>query len=913
MDRAEDEDSQRGGANTGSSWRGPIYRQRQFVGRGDELAKIGDHLVDSRQALAIWGPPGVGKTRLATEVASKLLGTGDFEEALFCPLQAAQGARDIVTILAERVEYPLGRTDVDESLDGLGRWLASKNMLIIFDNAEHVVDDAAEIAVKLSQMSDSSAVLMTTRHRPDEASLTVISLDSLTAADGVTLFQLRTGGGDGDREAITKIVERLDGLPLSIELAARRLPLFGSQGLLERLENQLGTLQDFDEKTQRWEATLEQSLLASWEQLSDDEQLAMKQSTLFRQGFTLADAEEVWGLSEGAATDQVLQGLLQKALIYSQGDGRDGAPRFWLYESVREFAARRQSDGERQELIEQVVAWAARRAKEHVEGFSSADIGQHIAAMRVDYPTLRFALEHAHCGTPKAAAWLAHGMARYMITAAPYHDLRREIRKALDYIKSKAAPGEQARVQVALAQFEMRLGRWDEAENHARKAASIAAENGLQDRLIEATLFLASMALLAKKFRDAKPYLEKAEELLASNGEEPEITSKFAGTWHNEMGIYHLQRREPQAAHDHLRQALVHHRRSTNMRSLSYTYANLGGVECSQGRFAQALGYYERALEQWEQWGAPRQQAMAHTSVGQCLLALGMREQAIASLEEATAIFREIGTSALPLSAAEAAGWLGLTHATTGACGEAITYSDEAIGLLEMVGSTGLRVDIFSQRVAIEYACGHRDLANEYLSRAQAIVDGANNGLGSGTLAIAKALLAAPTEPSTVEGDEVDLLALSAAENEVKPFAAVADRLLKGRWAGQSDSGESPDAAQRLVVAAPMANWFEYDGQRVDISRRDAPRRILTRLVEARLDEPGAVVKKETLVAVGWPEAKLHPEAAASRIYTAIRQLRGLGLEEVLLTGAGGYLLDPQVLLVRDTSATASASERGDS
>jgi hypothetical protein len=98
----------------------------------------------------------------------------------------------------------------------------------------------------------------------------------------------------------------------------------------------------------------------------------------------------------------------------------------------------------------------------------------------------------------------------------------------------------------------------------------------------------------------------------------------------------------------------------------------------------------------------------------------------------------------------------------------------------------------------------------------------------------------------------------------------------------------------------PHGRWFEPPaGDRVDLSARGPIRRILLRLVEQRESRPGTGVPLEGLVESGWPDEKIHPEAAASRVYTSIKTLRELGLGKHLMRRDDGYLLDPALVVAR--------------
>lgn len=241
---------------------------------------------------------------------------------------------------------------------------------------------------------------------------------------------------------------------------------------------------------------------------------------------------------------------------------------------------------------------------------------------------------------------------------------------------------------------------------------------------------------------------------------------------------------------------------------------------------------------------------------------------------------------------AMASSWLGLALARAGQPGAASLRSDEALGLAESLDGRTPQIIFLAHRVVIEFVNGEPELAREYLQKACDISQPKETGPHRGALDVVRQFTARINKPAK---EPVSLMSKAMDHHEVMIFAAVADTILDAGMDVPASARENP----ALVVAAPTANWFQWEQNVVDLSRRDAPRRILNCLVEYRVNHSGKAVTKDELVARGWPEEVLHPEAAKGRLYTAIRQLRDLGLRDILLTRSGGYLLDSKVPLIR--------------
>jgi hypothetical protein len=132
---------------------------------------------------------------------------------------------------------------------------------------------------------------------------------------------------------------------------------------------------------------------------------------------------------------------------------------------------------------------------------------------------------------------------------------------------------------------------------------------------------------------------------------------------------------------------------------------------------------------------------------------------------------------------------------------------------------------------------------------------------------------------------------------------AKADRLL-------GDLAEADTALERLVVARD-GSWLRVDGQRIDLARRRAAPRLVSALVRARIERPGEALAPADLIAEGWPDEQILPEAAGNRLRVALSALRDLGLRDFLVKEADGYLLTPQrpVLWMHEPRADSSCAD----
>jgi non-specific serine/threonine protein kinase len=330
-----------------------------FVGRDREIAEL-LHLAASARLLTLTGAGGCGKTRLAIELAAKLLDR--FPHGVWVVDLAALSDPNLV---AQTVAATLGlREGPLKSIDdALLEYVRNRKMLVVFDNCEHLIAACAQLAERLLRSAAGLHIVTTSREALGVSGEVVWRIPSLSLPDPVAsasaealirsdagrLFVERAAAVDpaftltaANAATVAEICQRLDGIPLAIELAAARLKLISIDQIHARLSDRFRLLTGGSRTVIARHRTLEATVDWSYELLTDPERQLLRRLSVFAGGWTLEAAEEVAAGegSEPAGVLDLLSHLVDKSLVIVDGDA-DAGRRYRFLETVRQYARER--------------------------------------------------------------------------------------------------------------------------------------------------------------------------------------------------------------------------------------------------------------------------------------------------------------------------------------------------------------------------------------------------------------------------------------------------------------------------------------------------------------------------------------------------------------------------------------------
>lgn len=313
----------------------PVERT-ELVGRGDDVAAIAGTVLDHR-LVTLLGMGGTGKTRLAMAVAAEVADRFD-DGTWFVDLVPATDLNSIVEAIASAAGLRLAGNDL---LEALADQAERRHLMLVIDNCEHLTDDAADVIDLLLERTTRVHVIATSREPldlPDEHQVRVapLAVASTATSPAVRLFQstaARVGAelDADDVDTIADICSKLDGLPLSIELAAAQLRQLRLSELADRLDRRFELLtRGRSNRRRRRQTSLLDVLDDSWQMLDDDERKLLMALAAFPSSFDLADVEALVGAESRAARH--LGGLIDRGLVSGDGHGRSR-----LLETVKLF------------------------------------------------------------------------------------------------------------------------------------------------------------------------------------------------------------------------------------------------------------------------------------------------------------------------------------------------------------------------------------------------------------------------------------------------------------------------------------------------------------------------------------------------------------------------------------------------
>jgi predicted ATPase/DNA-binding NarL/FixJ family response regulator len=588
-----------------------------FVGRAEALAAV-LQLLSTTRLLTLTGPGGVGKTRLALEVASRV--QTRFQDGL-CWVELASLCEG--HLVAHEVAQVLGLPDDpgQSRLAGIGDYLKDGDFLLVLDNCEHLVIACAELAGHLLQACPRLRILSTSRELLGIGGETIWSvpplslpclevtptLDSLALSEAGQLFLQRALAvlpnlemTENTIRAMTQICCRLDGIPLAIELAAARVRVISVVQIATRLDDRFRLLTGGSRLDLPHHQTLGATLQWSYDLLERPEQTLFERLAVFVGGFRLEAAEAVAGDPAGPEAIQpvevldLLSRLVQKSLVdVVEGD----QVRYRMLETIRQYALERlRASGGLEPVRRRHLAYYLELAWAAELRLMGAEQLEALRLLEVEHDNLRAALSWSQeSQASDAALRLATSLAAFWLRVGYLTEGSGWLQRALDACREPGAVRIQALYQAGrLAQ---QRGAYAEALDQARQ--SLALSSHLDDRrgMARARGLMGWVAHWRGDRDSALPLLEEALTLARESGDE---------------------------------------------RTIALTLLLLGDLRLRVGAHEQAVSLLQESLELYQEMEDGWSTAWALGALGDVARLQGDHQQAVARLQSSLSLYREL-------------------------------------------------------------------------------------------------------------------------------------------------------------------------------------------------------------------------------------------------------------------------------
>ncbi|MEO8093499.1 MAG: LuxR C-terminal-related transcriptional regulator [Pseudolysinimonas sp.] len=484
-----------------------------FVGRRRQLQDVKTRLASARLVTLV-GPGGVGKTRLAIRTAA------DLERGVSDGVRLVElGGLTDSQLVPEAVMAALGLRDESGvwAVSRLIDYVANKQILLVLDNCEHLIDACAVLADVLLREAPKLRILATSRQPLGIPGERVVKVDPLSLpptdgpmiparvaqAEAVMLLVERAnsaGGGltltESNLADVVELARRLDGIPLAIELAAVRLRSLGLQQVVERLNDRFHLLIGGSATAPARQQTLEATIGWSYDLLGQDEMTVLRRLAVFPASFTLEAADAVCGAPAESLPDflTALTGLVDRSFLSVERSERSA--RYRLHETMREFALLRLREAEEEDDLRRAhlafFAQMCRHAESDGREVDNAARLTSLQALDVEVDNIRSALRYCvSAGTfADVGLQMVAGLGRYWTNRAPSEGVH-----WLDALLTQEGTDAAARGKALFVRSYLAVAQGDpaaglEAATEAAKISRSAQEHVLLVRVLAVTAAL---------------------------------------------------------------------------------------------------------------------------------------------------------------------------------------------------------------------------------------------------------------------------------------------------------------------------------------------------------------------------------------------------------------------------------------
>ena len=630
-----------------------------FVGRTEEIAAA-RRAMSSTRLLTLTGTGGVGKTRMAVEIAGQVLAEGR-QPVLFVELAPFGDAPLVAKRVASALQVP--EEPGVPVVTTLARHIGDAHALLVLDNCEHLLPTLAHFAETLLLACPRLRVLATSREPLRVAGETVWrvpslsvppavpdqSIASVTSSESARLFldRARAAGGvaqlsKDEAQALARICQRLEGIPLALELAAARTTFLTLSEMADLLADRFRLLSVGTRTGPSRHRTLRAAVDWTYETLSPPERLLFSRLSVFSGGFALDSAAFVCA-GEDVHPEQVMEliaSLVDKSLVSAERHGRRA--RYRILETLRQYGAERLAEsGEDEVSRHRHVEWVCAL----VEDCEPRLWGPHAAAalddLEEELDNVREALRRAHqAGLGEVVLRLTGGLVKFWRLRGYFLEARSWLEVA---VAASPAPSlARAKALLGLGSLALLQADHEAAERWLGEALATCQELGDEVGMAEAQTFMGTMALMKGDMAAAASLYELSLAGWRRSGELRGVGISLEVLLHN-MGELAYEQGDLDLAVSRFEESIDVSRRLGVTVPLIHPLIGLGQIASDRGDRSSARALYEESLEIARRFGYRRGEAGSLQYLARLTLAEGDVGHAARAYREALEVWSGVG------------------------------------------------------------------------------------------------------------------------------------------------------------------------------------------------------------------------------------------------------------------------------
>jgi len=598
-----------------------------FLGREEELAEITRLLADAKcRLITLIGPGGIGKTRLALQCAAEKIERFT-HGVFFIPLDPLSSAEQFITMIAQILKFQFySREDEKQQLL---TFLADKELLLVMDNFEHIVEGAGIIGDILNQTRNVK-IMVTSRELLNLKGEWIVQLQGMDVPSGesidiegysaVQLFlynaqrvKTQVELSDEDKAYVTRICQLVGGLPLGIEIASSWVRTLTCKEIAQEIEKNydflVTSMRDIPERHRSLRAVFEYS----WNLISQKEKNVLQRLSVFRGGFTREAAELLTG-----ATLSDLASLTDKSLLF-----RDASGRYRMFGVLRQYAAEKLSEETSvvQEVEDKHAEFYADFMHRREGDIHSARCKEVYSEIKTEIENVRKAFERAI--ELKKTEWLdKFAVTSYFVYNhyGWYSEAEKLYERAIKAIAKSESQAQQiayGRLLSRYAIFRYSTGHYDEACKYLLECLDIFKEPDDKREKAQALMSLGNINSVLGDYDAATRYYEEVLQIYRHFNDEKNVAGIL-----NNLGVIHYYKHEYDAAKKLYKESSEISNRINYKEMTAMATANLGLVYHQEGDYKEAKRLLAACLEIEHLYGDQQQIANTLNNLGLALFRL---------------------------------------------------------------------------------------------------------------------------------------------------------------------------------------------------------------------------------------------------------------------------------------------------